>query len=176
MVILGHGSDPDPGPARAEARARAYVTHVLQPSEAEFERPGGRVPRDGANPPVGRRSRLGSRRFLPAEAGGQGWSALDQVLVHEQFGQATGGLWSYIPGAYNVLIYCDAEAARPLPRPVQPRGERLRELRRSPRTAPGSDPRTLQATAVRDAATGDYVLNGEKWFVTGPDFRLFLFQ
>ena len=25
------------------------------------------------------------------------------------------------------------------------------------------------ATAVRDAATGDYVLNGEKWFVTGPD-------
>ena len=33
----------------------------------------------------------------------------------------------------------------------------------------GSDARTLEATAVRDAATGDYVLNGEKWFVTGPD-------
>ena len=30
-------------------------------------------------------------------------------------------------------------------------------------------PATLRATAVRDASTGDYVLNGEKWFVTGPD-------
>jgi acyl-CoA dehydrogenase len=33
------------------------------------------------------------------------------------------------------------------------------------------------ATAVRDGATGDYVLNGEKWFVTGPpdetDFMIF---
>ena len=35
--------------------------------------------------------------------------------------------------------------------------------------AAGSDARSLKATAVRDAATGDYVLNGEKWFVTGPD-------
>ena len=33
----------------------------------------------------------------------------------------------------------------------------------------GSDARTLASTAVRDAATGEYVLNGEKWFVTGPD-------
>jgi len=33
----------------------------------------------------------------------------------------------------------------------------------------GSDARTLRATAVRDRATGEYLLNGEKWFVTGPD-------
>jgi alkylation response protein AidB-like acyl-CoA dehydrogenase len=33
----------------------------------------------------------------------------------------------------------------------------------------GSDARTLAATAVRDPATGEYLLNGEKWFVTGPD-------
>jgi alkylation response protein AidB-like acyl-CoA dehydrogenase len=41
----------------------------------------------------------------------------------------------------------------------------------------GSDARTLEARAVRDPATGDYVLNGEKWFVTGPpdetDFMIF---
>ena len=41
----------------------------------------------------------------------------------------------------------------------------------------GSDARRLAATAQRDAATGDYVLNGEKWFVTGPpdetDFMIF---
>ena len=40
---------------------------------------------------------------------------------------------------------------------------------RSPRMAPAPTPGRLTATAVRDAATGDYVLNGEKWFVTGPD-------
>jgi alkylation response protein AidB-like acyl-CoA dehydrogenase len=33
----------------------------------------------------------------------------------------------------------------------------------------GSDARTLHATAARDPSTGEYVLNGEKWFVTGPD-------
>ena len=40
----------------------------------------------------------------------------------------------------------------------------------------GSDARTLASTAVRDAATGEWVLNGEKWFVTGPsdtDFMIF---
>ena len=41
----------------------------------------------------------------------------------------------------------------------------------------GSDARTLAATAERDPATGDYLLNGEKWFVTGPpdetDFMIF---
>src|SRR4051794_2022662 len=41
----------------------------------------------------------------------------------------------------------------------------------------GPDARPRQATAVRDTATGDYVLNGEKWFVTGPpdetDFMIF---
>ncbi|MDP9481757.1 MAG: acyl-CoA dehydrogenase, partial [Chloroflexota bacterium] len=31
----------------------------------------------------------------------------------------------------------------------------------------GSDARTLATTAVRDG--GDWVINGEKWFVTGPD-------
>ena len=33
----------------------------------------------------------------------------------------------------------------------------------------GSDARALRSTAVLDRATGEYVLNGEKWFVTGPD-------
>src|SRR5262249_8284232 len=41
----------------------------------------------------------------------------------------------------------------------------------------GSDARALAATAVRDAATGDYVLDGEKWFVTGaPDTDFMIFH
>ena len=99
-----------PAQLELQARARTYVTDVLQPLESEFERLGGRVPRDLGNP--ARRAAIEARLnggSLPVEFGGQGWTAMEQVLVHEQLGQVTGGLWSYIPGAYNVLIHCDAE-------------------------------------------------------------------
>jgi alkylation response protein AidB-like acyl-CoA dehydrogenase len=100
---------------------------------------------------------------------------LEQVLVHEQLGQATGGLWSFIPGAYNALIHCDPEQRR---RYLEPslRGERFGSYAITEPGA-GSDARALAATAVRDPATGEYRLDGEKWFVTGPpdetDFMIF---
>ncbi len=101
---------------------------------------------------------------LPVEVGGQGWTVLEQVLVHEQLGQVTGGLWSYIPGAYNVLVHATpisagATSTRDARRAV---GE-LRNHRGRGRLR-CADP---EATAVRDAATGECILNGEKWFVTG---------
>jgi acyl-CoA dehydrogenase len=149
-------------------RARRFVTDVLQPREVEFERAGGRVPRDWGRPirmaAIAVNLQGGS---FPRELGGQGWSALEQVLVHEQLGQSTGGLWSYIPGAYNALIHATTEQRR---RYLEPslRGERSGSYAITEPQA-GSDARTLEASAVRDAATGGYVLNGEKWFVTGPD-------
>jgi acyl-CoA dehydrogenase len=158
-----------------QARARAFVRDELQPREAEFERAGGRVPRDWGDPI--RRGAIEARLHggsMPTSVGGQGWSNLEQVLVHEQFGQSTGGLWSYVPGAYNVLLHADAAQRR---RYLDPslRGERSGSYAITEERA-GSDARALQATATRDAATGDYLLNGEKWFVTGPDdtdFMLF---
>jgi acyl-CoA dehydrogenase len=157
-----------PAQLELQARARAFVRGILQPREVEFERANGRVPRDWGNPI--RRAAIEARLqggSLPVEFGGQGWSTLEQVLVHEQFGQVTGGLWSYVPGAYNVLVHADAEQRR---RYLEPslRGERSGSYAVT-EDAAGSDARGLSATAVRDAATGGYVLNGEKWFVTGPD-------
>ncbi len=151
-----------------QARARAYVRDVLQPLEVEFERAGGHLP-----PEQGRELRRAAIAAnlhggsLPRALGGQGWTAMEGVVVHEQLGQVTGGLWSYIPGAYNALIQCDADQRR---RYLDPslRGERSGSYAITEDLA-GSDPRTLAATAVRDPATGDYLLNGEKWFVTGPD-------
>src|SRR3954453_7500871 len=84
-------------------RARRYVVEHLQPLEARFERDG-RLPDDITA--VLKRVAIDLRLHggsLPVDAGGQGWSALEQVLVHEQLGQATGGLWSFIPGAYTPL-------------------------------------------------------------------------
>ncbi len=159
-----------------QARARAYVVDVLQPVEAEFERAGGHLPtatRDELKQ-AAIAARLHGGSF-PIELGGQGWTVLEQVLVHEQLGQATGGLWSLIPGAYNALIHADDEQRR---RYLEPslRGERFGSYAITEPNA-GSDARTLEATATRDGATGEYLLNGEKWFVTGPpdetDFMIF---
>jgi acyl-CoA dehydrogenase len=157
-----------PAQLELQARARAFVRDELQPREADFERTNGRVPREWGRPireaAIAARLQGGS---LPTTAGGQGWSVTEQVLVHEQLGQSTGGLWSYIPGAYNVLLHADPDQRR---RYLEPslRGERSGSYAVTEDGA-GSDARALRATAVRDTATGQYVLNGEKWFVTGPD-------
>jgi alkylation response protein AidB-like acyl-CoA dehydrogenase len=151
-----------------QGRARRFVEDVLQPKELEFERADGRVPRDWGTPI--RRAAIEARLHggnFPVELGGQGWSGLEQVLVHEQLGQSTGGLWSYIPGPYHVLIHADADQRRRYLDPSM-RGERSGSYAITEDGA-GSDARAVRATAVRDASTGDYVLNGEKWFVTGPD-------
>ncbi len=151
-----------------QARARTFVVDVLQPRELEFERANGRVPSDWGDDI--RRAAIEARLqggSFPLEMGGQGWSAIEQVLVHEQLGQATGGLWSYVPGAYNALIHCTPEQRTRYLAPSL-RGERSGSYAITEDGA-GSDARAMQATAVRDHATGDYVLNGEKWFVTGPD-------
>ncbi|HLQ47546.1 MAG TPA: acyl-CoA dehydrogenase family protein [Candidatus Dormibacteraeota bacterium] len=157
-----------PAELELQARARAFVTGVLQPLEVEFERAGGRLPRKQGSEL--RRAAIEARLqggSLPRQFGGQGWSAVEQVIVHEQLGQVTGGLWSYIPGAYNALVHATAEQRA---RYLEPslRGERSGSYAITEPGA-GSDARNLAATAVRDAATGDYVLDGEKWFVTGPD-------
>jgi acyl-CoA dehydrogenase len=158
------------------ARARAYVVDVLQPLEIEFERVGGRLP--AAKRDELKRAAIEARLHggsFPREVGGQGWTVLEQVIVHEQLGQATGGLWSFIPGAYNALVHADEAQRR---RYLEPslRGERFGSYAITEPNA-GSDARTLEATAVRDPSNDGYILNGEKWFVTGPpdetDFMIF---
>ncbi len=163
-------------PAQAELRdrARRYVVGALQPLEAEFERN-----HTLSDDTIAELKRLAVEArlhggSLPVSAGGQGWSAIEQVLVHEQLGQATGGLWSFIPGAYNALVHCTPTQRRRYLDPSM-RGERNGSYAIT-EAGQGSDARTLASTAVRDAATGEWVLNGEKWFVTGPsdtDFMIF---
>jgi len=165
-------------PAQVELRdrARTFAREVLQPLELDFERAGGHldrsVEREVKTRAIAAELHGGS---FPRELGGQGWTLLDQVLVHEQLGQVTGGLWGFIPGAYNALIHCTPEQrARYLDPSL--RGERNGSYAITEAGA-GSDARTLAATAVEDRATGDFVLNGEKWFVTGaPDTDFMIFH
>ena len=155
-------------------RARTFVVDVLQPLENEFERT--KTLSDDTLRTI-KRAAIEARLHggsLPVAIGGQGWSALEQVLVHEELGQVTGGLWGFIPGGYNALLHCTPEQRT---RYLEPslRGERTGSYAIT-EAGQGSDARTLSATAVLDPATGEYVLNGEKWFVTGPsdtDFMIF---
>jgi len=147
-------------------KAKRFVVDVLQPLEVEFEHANGRLPAErGAEL---RRLAIEAGLAggeLPVSVGGGGWTMLEQVLVHEQYGQVTGGLWSFIPGAYEVLAHADPDQRR---RYLEPslRGERFGAYAVTEPNA-GSDARTLETTAVRDGS--EWVLNGEKWFVTGPD-------
>ena len=167
-------STPEPGddltPAQHELRdrARGFVREVLQPREIEFERAGGRMPRAWGMEI--RRAAIESNLnggSIPRELGGQGWTVLEQVLVHEQFGASTGGLWSFVPGGYEVLKHgTEAQRRRYLDPSI--RGERTGSYAITEPGA-GSDARSIVATAVRDTGTGEYVIDAEKWFVTGPD-------
>ncbi|MBF8289482.1 MAG: Acyl-CoA dehydrogenase [Chloroflexi bacterium] len=151
-----------------QARARTFVREVLVPREVEFEQAGGRMSRAWGMEI--RRAAIEARLHggsIPSEMGGQGWTVIEQVLVHEQFGASTGGMWSLVPGGYEVLKHgTAAQRARYLDPSL--RGERTGSYAITEPNA-GSDARAIEATAVRDAATGEYVLDGEKWFVTGPD-------
>ena len=157
------------------ARARAFTREVLQPLELGFESTGGYLDEVAARDVKDRAIEANLHGgAIPRELGGQGWSALEQVLVHEQLGQVTGGLWGLIPGAYNALIHADVEQRH---RYLEPslRGERNGSYAVTEEAA-GSDARALTATADDDEVTGGYILNGEKWFVTGPpdtDFMIF---
>jgi alkylation response protein AidB-like acyl-CoA dehydrogenase len=166
--MLGRMPALTSGELRLQSRARAFVRNELQPREVEFERANGRMPREWGNEI--RRAAIAADLqggSFPTNLGGQGWTAMEQVLVHEQLGQATGGLWSFTPGAYNALVHCTPEQRK---RYLDPslRGERSGSYAITEPNA-GSDARTLEATATRDAKSGDWILNGEKWFVTGPD-------
>ncbi len=161
----------DPGQLALRDRARSFVVDVLQPIEAEFERAGGRLS-SGAAADIRRQGIEAGLAGgeLPVAVGGKGWTVVEQVLVHEQYGQATGGLWGLVPGAYEVLAHADEAQRR---RYLEPslRGERFGAYAVTEPGA-GSDARNLATTAVRDG--GDWVINGEKWFVTGPDITDFM--
>ena len=104
---------------------------------------------------------------MPTEVGGLDLSVLDQVALQEEAGKATNGLGFMVGGRGPRQLY---ESASPyqLERYVMP------VLRGDTRTAwaitepgAGSDLGGLQATGVRDG--DEWVLNGEKWFITGGD-------
>jgi acyl-CoA dehydrogenase len=110
---------------------------------------------------------------MPEEAGGRGLSMLAQVALEEESGKATNGLGFAVVDRGPAELW---EIATPGQReqfvgPVL-RGE-YREAWAVTEPGAGSDVSALVATAERDE--DEWVLNGEKWFVTSegdPGFYL----
>jgi len=100
---------------------------------------------------------------VPRELGGLGSSVLAQVVAQEQAGRATNGLWAHVGGPYNALLRCDDAQRRKYLEPAL-RGEWTVSYAVS-EPGGGSDTTNLKTTAEK---RGDrWVINGEKWFVSG---------
>ena len=155
-------------PAQTDLRERAarFVDETLIPLELEAERNGGPLPPEKAKAVSTRARELGlSGGNHAVEVGGQGWTAFEQVLVQEELGRNTNGVWWNMGGGYNVLALGTPEqierylkptlaASGPTPTP-------------SPRAAPAPTPAGIAATAERTAA--GWRIKAEKWFVTSGD-------
>jgi acyl-CoA dehydrogenase len=108
---------------------------------------------------------------MPREWGGAGLGHLEQVIVHEQLGQVTNGLWALVARPPTILDRCTAEQRERYLLPAI-RGE-LRSGFGLTEPDHGSDVRGITTTAVL-TASGGFRLDGEKWFVTGGDVADFL--
>ncbi len=151
-------------------RAKAFAEEHLFPHEIELEM-NGSLPAatlDGLRRAVREHGLNGVNHAR--DVGGQGCSQLEQTLIGEELGKATGALWAIVPHPAAPLKH---GAPRQIDAYLRP--SCLMERRACVAvTEPGagSDPRMVRTRA--DRRDGRFVLNGEKWFVTSGDVADYL--
>jgi acyl-CoA dehydrogenase len=147
-------------------RAARFVDAELIPLEEQAELAGGTLPSD-AVAQVKRAARdaglVGGNHAK--KYGGQGWTAFEQVLVQEELGRNTNGVWWNMGGGYNVLARGTGEQIRRYLEPTL-RGERA-DAYAVTEAGAGSDPAGIAATAER--IPSGWRIRAEKWFVTSGD-------
>lgn len=158
-----------------QAVARSYADEYLQPHEVEAELNGGVLPGAITKRNKARALELGLAALdVPKERGGLGLTMTEQVAIWEQLGRVTNALSWCFPEAQSWMFDACSEAQ--IEKYILPmmRGE-LKDCYAITEAGPGSDVAGLEATASR---SGDnYVLNGEKWYVTSANLAdFFWFQ
>jgi len=151
-----------PNHRKLSAKAREFCEQVLQPHELEVEEHGSlpEVSRPALRKAVCDWGFAGINHSI--ENGGQGYSIFEQMLINEQLGRATCGLWAVMwHPAISLRFGTDAQKEQYL-RPSC-RGERRGCVAITEPEA-GSDPRRVRTEAISDG--NHYVISGEKWFVT----------
>ena len=161
--------------AQLKERVRRFVEEEVYPVEARIARRGSIDHAEIDAIRVKARAAGFSQLNMPKEVGGQGLSMLGQVALEEEAGKATNGLGFCVVdrGPAELLgIATPEQVERYIMRIV--RGE-FREAWAVTEPGAGSDVSAVAATAVRDE--DEWVLNGEKWFVTSegdPGFYIVL--
>ncbi len=158
-----------------QAKARAYADEYLQPHEVEAELNDGKL-----SPEIERRNKaraieLGFTRIdVPQAYGGLELSMTEQVAIWEQLGRVTNALsWCFPEPQSWMFEACSDEQIETFILPMI-RGEK-KDCYAITESGPGSDLTGIEATAKRDG--DDYVLNGEKWYVTSANLAdFFWFQ
>jgi alkylation response protein AidB-like acyl-CoA dehydrogenase len=104
------------------------------------------------------------------EHGGQGLTQLQQTLVNEEVGKATGALWAIL---WHPPLPLKDGTPEQISDYLVPscRGQRRAAFAITEPGA-GSDPRLVAARA--DRRGGKFYLSGEKWFVTTGDYADYL--
>lgn len=167
--------DLSPEIADLKERVRRFVEEEVYPLERRIAETGA-IDHDAVDALKRRAREAGFAQLnMPIEAGGAGLSMIGQVAIEEEAGRATNGLGFAVVDRGPAELW---EIASPEQRErwVAPviRGE-YREAWAVTEPGAGSDVSALAATAERDG--DEWVLNGEKWFVTSegpPGFYLVL--
>ena len=152
--------------------ARQYADEYLQPHEVEAELNDGVLPDEITQRNKKRAIELGFTAIdVPRSHGGLELPMETQVALWEQLGRVTNALSWCFPEAQSWMF--DACSDEQLQRYILPmmRGEQ-KECYAITESGPGSDVSSLEATATRDG--DDYVLNGEKWYVTSGNLASFI--
>ena len=157
---------PDDVRALKERIAR-FVREELHPFEAEIARRG-EIDEERLQALRAKARAAGfSNLNMPEEYGGMDLSVVSQVALEEEAGKATNGLGYMVAdrGPRELLGLASPEQVERYVMPVV-RGE-TREAWAITEPGAGSDIKDIATTAARDGE--EWVLNGEKWFVTGGE-------
>lgn len=148
-----------------QRRAKTFAEEVLFPHEVELE----------LNGKLTTETKEELRKAVVAHGlngmnhskavGGQGCSQLEQVVISEELGKATGALWAVVAHPAVALKHGTPGQIEEYLRPS------CLTTRRAcvaiTEAGAGSDPRQITTRADRKGER--FVINGEKWFVTSGD-------
>lgn len=148
-----------------QRRAKTFAEEMLFPNELELEM-NGSLPaekKETLRKAVVSHGLNGMNHAK--DVGGQGCTQLEQVVISEELGKATGALWAVVAHPAVALKFGTSAQIESYLRPS------CLTTRRAcvaiTEAGAGSDPRLIQTRA--DRRGGRYVINGEKWFVTSGD-------
>ena len=158
-----------------QAIARSYADDYLLPHEIDAEFNAGKLASDITQRNKNRAIELGFTRIdVPTDFGGLQLPMESQVAIWEQLGRITNALsWCFSEPQEWMFTACTDEQIKRYVLPMM-HGEK-KDCYAITEEGPGSDVSSLTARAVKDGS--DYLLNGEKWYVTSANLAdFFWFQ